>query len=399
MLNIKPYHEKVIKTCQELIRIPSLSGDEQECANAIIDIMKTEGFDEVITTDYGSIIGRINGKKDGKTLLFDGHMDTVDLVDYKAWNHDPFGAEIVDNKIYGRGSTDMKGSLTAMIMAAIYFARNNNRNFNGDIYIACSVQEEHFEGISSREISDYTKPDFVIIGEPSSLNIARGQLGRGEIKIETNGISAHSSNPQDGMNAVYGMMEVINIITNAKLKTHNILGEGIIELTDIISEPYPGESIVPNLCRATFDRRILVGETKESVLEHINKIIKVLNKESSGINSKAYYTQEEASFWTGGKVLIDKFFPAWLFNEDHELVQKVLKGLKKINLNSTISHYSFCTNGSHYAGEKGIPTIGFGPSHKELTHIIDEYIEIDQLIQGFNGFYGIMDAIVGRNYN
>lgn len=393
MMN-KKREESLIRLCQELVKIPSLSGKEEKAARAVKRNMEVLDYDEIWCDKYGSVVGHIKGNKPGKTILLDGHIDTVDISDKSLWVHDPFGAEIEEGRIYGRGTTDMKGPVAAMLVAASSYKQDLKSNFNGDIYVSCSVHEECFEGVSGREINNKVKPDYVVIGEPSSLNLKRGQKGRAEIVIETRGQTAHSSNPQAGINAVYSMTKVINSIKELELVRHEVLGEGILELTDIISKPYPGASVVPNLCRVTYDRRTLVGETKESVINQINNVINLLKKADQTFEAEVYYATGQAQCWTGENIEVERFFPAWLYDEKHEFVQKAFKGLKNVGLPSTISHYAFCTNGSYYAGEKNIPTVGFGPSKEHLAHIIDEYIEIDQLIKGCQGFYGILDSMM-----
>ncbi|SJZ71077.1 YgeY family selenium metabolism-linked hydrolase [Selenihalanaerobacter shriftii] len=384
--------EKLITLCQELIKAPSYSGEEEEVTKAVKNNMQKLGFDNVKIDKYGSMIGHIKGKGTGKSILFDGHIDTVGISDRSLWSHDPFGAEIVDNKIYGRGASDMKGSVAAMIYAASCFAED--KNFKGDVYISCSVHEECFEGVAGREISEYVEPDYVVIGEATNLNLARGQRGRAEIKVETLGKTAHSSNPQIGKNAIRHMINLMQEIDNIDLNEHDVLGEGILEVTDIISNPYPGASVVPNLCKATYDRRTLVGETKESVLNQIEEEINRLKEIDEDLEARVYYAEDEEDCWTGEKIKAERFFPAWLYDKDHELVQKASTGLAQVGLNPEISHYSFCTNGSHFAGEKNIPTVGFGPSQEHLAHVIDEHIEVDQLLKGCKGFYGIMEAVL-----
>lgn len=388
MLNNKR-KEELIHICQDMVQRPSLSGKEKEVAKYVKNKMQELGFDEVKIDKYGSVIGHIKGEKNSKTILFDGHIDTVDVANKEDWSQDPFGAEIVDNKIYGRGTSDMKGAVSAMICAAAYFKKDNK--FNGDIYVACPVHEECFEGVSSREISKETNPDYVVIGEASSLNLKRGQRGRAEIIVETIGKSSHSASPEVGKNAVYSMAKVINKIKNIKNKKHKVLGKGILELTDIISRPYPGASVVPDLCRVTYDRRTLVGETKESVLEQVKNELKSLKETNPELEYRVYCSEGEEECWTGEKISAERFFPAWLYDEKNEFIQKALKGLKNANLNPEISHYSFCTNGSHYAGERNIMTIGFGPSHEHLAHVVDEYIEIDQLTKACEGYYEIIN--------
>ena len=140
-------NEQLIAFCQEALRIPSYSGQEQGVAELMKRKMEEYGFDEVIIDRFGSVLGTINGKRPGKTVLMDGHIDTVDVIDAPQWEHDPFGGEIADGKIYGRGASDMKGSDCAMITAAARFAEKTGRDFAGRVCVSCTVHEERFEGV------------------------------------------------------------------------------------------------------------------------------------------------------------------------------------------------------------------------------------------------------------
>ncbi|MDP4127977.1 MAG: YgeY family selenium metabolism-linked hydrolase [Bacillota bacterium] len=386
--------EQIIKLCQELICQPSYSGQEDKIVKIIQEKFKKLGYDDWMIDAYGNVMGHLNGKEPGKTIVLDGHIDTVPVTDVSKWVHDPFGGEIVAGKIYGRGASDMKGAVSAMIAAAAYFADDVNRNFAGDLYVACVVHEECFEGIAARKISEALNPDYVVIGEASELNLKRGQRGRAEIVVETFGKPSHSANPEKGVNAVYSMAELIQRIQHLKVSTHEILGQGILVLTDIKSSPYPGASVVPDYCRATFDRRILVGETKESVLEPIAQLIVEMEKENPTFKAKVSYAVGTEQCYTGESIEGERFFPGWLFDEKEEFVQAALEGLREAGLAPQITQYSFCTNGSHYAGEKGIKTIGFGPSRENLAHTMDEYVEIDQLWKAAEGYYAIIKSLL-----
>ncbi|WP_341467269.1 YgeY family selenium metabolism-linked hydrolase [Clostridium chromiireducens] len=391
----KDRKEKLIKLCQDIIKIQSYSGNEGEVVGCLEENMKSIGFDEIIVDKYGSIIGKIKGNRPGNKVLFDAHIDTVPVNNPEEWKHDPFGAEIYEDKIYGRGTSDMKGSLAAMIIAAEYFAKDNNRDFPGEIYIAGVVHEECFEGVAARNISEFVKPDYVVIGEASELNLKIGQRGRAEIVVETFGVPAHSANPEKGVNAVYSISKIIDKLQEIKYEEDEFLGKGILELTDIKSSPYPGASVVPSYCKATYDRRLLVGETKEGVLEPIIKLIDELKNESANINYKVSYAKGTEKCHTGEVIKGERFFPAWCYKKEEAFIQKTFKGLCDIGLNPEITNYSFCTNGSHYAGEAGIKTIGFGPSKENIAHTIDEYIEIEQLAKSCAGYYKIMETLLG----
>jgi putative selenium metabolism hydrolase len=383
----------VIALCQELIQRQSYSGDENGVVERMKQAFEALTFDEVFVDGYGSILGRIKGNRPGKALLLDGHIDIVPVPDESKWTHKPFGGEVVDGKIYGRGASDMKGAVSAMIAAAAFFAADTRRDFAGEIYVSGVVFEECFEGVAARKISERVKPDYVVIGESSELNLKRGQRGRAEIVVETFGKPAHSANPRAGVNAVYKMAELIGEIGKLKAPVHEILGEGILELTDIKSSPYPGASVVPDYCRATYDRRLLVGETKASVLLPLLELIGEMKRKDAQFEANAHFASDVQKCYTGEEIRGERFFPGWVMDQDDEFVQVALAGLRSAGLDAEIAQYSFCTNGSHYAGEAGIKTIGFGPSRENLAHTIDEYIEIDQLLKAVDGYYGILAAV------
>ena len=385
--------DRVVGLCQALIQTQSYSGQE----GAVVERMKQAfhewGFDEIVVDSYGNILGRIKGNRPGKVLLLDGHIDTVTVPDPSRWKHGPFAAEIADGKIFGRGASDMKGAVSAMMAAAAFFAQDTQRDFAGDIFVSGVVHEECFEGVAARKIAERIHPGFVIIGESSELNLKRGQRGRAEIVVETFGKPAHSANPRGGINAVYKMAKLIHAISVLSAPTHPVLGEGILELTDIKSSPYPGASVVPDYCRATYDRRLLVGETKESVLQPLLELIREMQSEDSQFEATADFAAGVEQCYTGSEIRGERFFPGWVFDDNNPFVQTALAGLRSAGLDPQIAQYSFCTNGSHYAGEAGIPTIGFGPSREDLAHTIDEYIEIDQLLRAAKGYYGILQAL------
>ena len=390
----KEREEAVVSLCQKVIRQRSYSGEEQGVANVLKENMQAMGFDEVTIDKYGNIIGCIKGKRPGKKILFDGHIDTVPVTDETEWQYPPFAAEIHDGKIYGRGTSDMKGAVSAMTCAAANFAKDTDKDFAGEIYVAGVVHEECFEGVAAREISKAVQPDYVVIGEASQLNLKVGQRRRGEIVVETFGVPCHSANPEKGVNAVYKMAQVIEAIRTLEPTHHPVLGDGILELTDIKSAPYPGASVVPEYCRATYDRRLLVGETKESVLKPIQDLLDEMMAKDPQLKVKVSYAVGKEKCYTGNDIEGERFFPGWLYDEDSDFVQAVMGQLKEMGYDPSITQYNFCTNGSHYAGEAGIKTFGLGPSRENLAHTVNEYIEIDQLAKVTDCYYGVMEALL-----
>jgi putative selenium metabolism hydrolase len=384
------WKESLITLCREMVQIPSLSGKEKNMADFIEQSMHQMGFDSVERDSYGNVSGRIVLGRGGRRILFEGHMDHVDVADPSKWSHDPYGAEVENGRIYGRATTDMKGNLAAAIIAAARIKEEVNY-LNGEVIVSGSVFEEFFEGVASEALGKRWNPDCVVIGEPSSLTLKRGQRGRAEIVLETLGKPAHSSSPEVGLNAVKTMIPLLRSIEEIFVPTtHPVLGKGILELTDIISSPYPGASVVPEKCRVTFDRRLLVGENEDEVLSPLLNIIASEKEKNERLEAQLSFATGSDTCYTGTKITAKRFAPGWIFPEDNWFLTLARKGLQRAGLNAEISHYAFCTNGSYYAGKAGIPTVGFGGSLESLAHVIDEYIEIEQLEKACEGYKGII---------
>jgi len=384
---------EVVDLCSQLIKAPSLSGEEEAVVKVAQRYWESKGQGSFSIDKYGNFIAELKGASPGVTILFDAHVDTVP-ADASVWSKDPWSGDIDEDKVYGRGASDMKGALAAMMAGALQFYTETGGQFSGKICIAGVVHEECFEGVSARLISKAVQPDLVVIGESSQLNLKIGQRGRAEIIVETFGVNAHSANPDTGQNAVYDMAKVIQLIQTITPPIQPSLGKGILELTDIKSAPYPGASVVPDYCRATYDRRLLKGETPESVLKPLQDAVDSLCKTNPEMKVKVSLSRGKEMCYTGCEIVGERFFPAWYYHQEESFVQKALQGIRSAGIEPEITSYSFCTNGSHYAGEAGIPTIGFGPSRENLAHTVDEFIEISQLQGACSGYQGIMRSFL-----
>lgn len=373
--------DQLISLCQKLVQIESLSGKEEAAALFLKKSMLELGFDEVWIDSKGSVIGKIRGSGNGPTLLFDGHIDTVPVSNPKLWQYNPFGGEIHGNRMYGRGTSDMKGAVAAMVVGVAQLKQSGVVT-TGDIYVSGTVYEEVFEGVALKDVVDKIRPDFVVIGESTGLNLNIGQRGRAEILVRSKGKTAHSSNPDYGINAIYKMIPFIEGLRKSEVPVHPQLGKGISVVTDIVSSPFPGASVVPEQCRITIDRRLLVHEDEQHVLAQYQALM-----EDEGFEISI--AEQELNCYTGEKIFSRRFYPAWLMDVDHPYVQTSLKALHNIGIEAKLGSYQFCTNGSYSAGVAGIPTIGFGPSYEHVAHTVDEYIEIEQLIGAAQGYYSI----------
>lgn len=371
--------------CRRLVERPSPPGGEGEVASEIRRAMLELGYDEIHIDDYGNVSGRMRGPG-ARTVLFDGHTDTVGVGNRDAWTSDPYTLVERAGALYGRGIADMKGAIAGMIVGVAALARQARGTMLASVVVSCSVCEEVVEGAALGLVLDRYQPDAVVIGESTELKLAIGQRGRGEILIETFGRPSHSSTPHLGLNAVKKMAGVVERLSAIEPPVHRVLGAGILEVTDIKSSPYPGLSVVPEYCAATFDRRLLVGEDERSVLGGLEAVLVELRAADPELQVKVSIPESDVVTYPGTPLRAPKFAPAWLFPEDHPVVRAGLRALAAAGLPPITTTYAFCTNGSMSAGRRGIPTLGFGPGSEQQAHRADEHAAIEDLVTAARGY-------------
>ncbi len=374
------YRDYTAENLSKLVKIKSLSAQERDVQHELKRQMEEAGFDEVRIDGLGNVIGRIgNGKK---IIAFDGHMDTVDIGLIDNWNFDPLGGEIKDGFVQGRGSVDQKGGPAAFVTAGKIL---KELNFDKDltIYFVGSVMEEDCDGLCWKYIveEEGIRPDVVISTEPTNLGIYRGQRGRMEMHVHFYGVSSHGSAPERGKNAIYmaskSALEIEKL--NETLASDDFLGKGSITISEIISGS-PSLCAVADYARLHLDRRLTWGETKESAIREIEKIIQ-------GTEAKVELLHYEETAFTGLKYGMEKYYPTWKLEENHEVVKTAVEAFQQVfNSKPRIDKWTFSTNGVTINGLYGIPVIGFGPGNEVLAHAPNEKVPIDDLVAA-SAFY------------
>ena len=386
--------EKLIEFCRALVRIPSPAGKEKDAIRRAQEEMLALGFEEVELDEFGSVVGVLRCGP-GPVAVFDAHIDTVGVEPVNEWTRDPFGGWVEDGRLYGRGSVDMKGSAAAMLHGLASLMEERER-LGGTLIASISTLEEIAEGVALGAVLDRFEPDFVVICEPSNMELIRGQRGRVELAFTTYGEPAHSSTPELGVDAVAKMMKLITRIDAMELPTHPFLGSGVQALTDIISTPYPAQSTVPAKCRATFDRRLVVGENESSIARETHDVIEAAKGEDDQMVATTEIVTAEYKAYTGHKFSFSKFIPAWETAADSAIVAAAARGLEAAGLlPGPPDYYRFCTNGSWACVHAGLPTIGYGPGNAALAHRVDEYAEIEQLRAAARGYAAIAGELLG----
>jgi putative selenium metabolism hydrolase len=392
MINkIKDYSEKLANetagNLSQLVKIKSLSCQEQAVQLELKRQMEMNGADEVLIDGLGNVIGRLgNGPK---VIAIDGHIDTVDTGDLSNWSFDPFSGKIADGYVHGRGSVDQKGGVASMV-TAIKILKEVGLDKNLTIYFVGSVIEEDCDGLCWKYIIEEDKiiPELVIITEPTNLNIYRGQRGRMEVQMSFRGISAHGSAPERGMNAIYeasrAALEIENL--NNHLCFDDFLGKGSITISEFISGS-PSLCAVADYARLHLDRRLTWGETEETALSELNNIAA-----KSGATIEIPYYEETA--FTGLRYGMKKYYPTWKLDETHPCIQHGIQTFKSLfNQKPLVDKWTFSTNGVTINGIYGIPVIGFGPGNEIFAHAPDEKIPIHDLVAASAFYAGYVNTL------
>ncbi|MBS4012711.1 MAG: YgeY family selenium metabolism-linked hydrolase [Bacteroidetes bacterium] len=374
------YKNYTAENLSKLIKLKSLSLQEKEVQYELKRQMEEAGFDEVIIDGLGNVIGRIgNGKK---ILAIDGHMDTVDIGNIENWDFDPLGGEIKDGFVHGRGTVDQKGGPAAFVTSGRIL---KELGFDKDmtIYFVGSAIEEDCDGLCWKYIVEELgiKPHYAISTEPTNLNIYRGHRGRMEMRVTFYGVSSHGSAPERGKNAIYMASKVALEVEklNERLKYDEFLGKGSVTISEFVSKS-PSLCAVADYAHIHLDRRLTWGETKESAVKEIEELIK-------GMNARVEVLEYMEEAFTGLKYGMEKYYPTWKLEEDHEIVQTGARAFKKLfNRDPKIDKWTFSTNGVTINGYYGIPIIGFGPGNEVLAHAPNEKVPIQDLVDA-SAFY------------
>ncbi|PKL81771.1 MAG: YgeY family selenium metabolism-linked hydrolase [Ignavibacteriae bacterium HGW-Ignavibacteriae-3] len=390
--SIESEKENLFSLIQRLIQIKSYSGEEKEIVEFIVSKMKEYGFDEAYHDGFGNAIGKIgNGPI---KIMYDAHIDTVRVTETENWIHPPFGGEIVNGKMYGRGAVDEKPAMAGFMIAGKVLKKIYGSDFPFTLYMVGSVLEEDADGYPLYHIirNEKIKPDYVVLGEPTDLKVYRGQRGRMELKITATGKSAHGAHNHKGINAIYKMMPIVADIEklDKKLKPKSPLGKGSITVSQVVSKA-PSMCSVSDYCQIHLDRRMTIGENKNSVIKELKEIMK---KHKS--DAKISVPDVEGISWKGTKFSQEAYFPTWVYDEKHPLVDAAMKTSMAAIGKAKSGVWSFSTNGVATAGHFGIPTIGFAPGREELAHSSKEELVLNDLLKATK-FYSLFPFEMIKN--
>ncbi len=399
---------------KEAIRFESFSGKEGPLARMILDFLRKNGIPAFIDI-RGSVVAilapdavsattpspepgtddrriweahfqeivRKTGEKGIGTLAYNAHMDVVEPGDTSLWKFPPFSGTVEDGRFYGRGSCDMKGAMASMVMSLVLAKRLRERFPLRRTILGCFVTEEEVaEGLAFMEIirTAGIRPDAVLLGEPSKMEIARGQRGKLQFRIVGRGKRVHSSVPEEGENAAYKVAKAVSCIEEMERREFarvgpdpaKVLGRSTFVVTAFHTVPFDRSS-VPDRAEAEVTVRLAEGADFSRVREELRGITgwPDVEIELRGYDGDSY--SGRASEWSSEH-------RAWQLPRDHDFF-RFMDGAFHLALERKPADkiWPFSTDGVFSAGEERIPTLGIGPGREEVAHQIDEHVSLKDL--------------------
>ncbi len=349
----------------ESINPELLSGGsgEAQIARYVVDFLNTAGLEarlEEVSPGRFNAIGILRGRAGGRSLMFNGHLDTVGV----AGMADPFSARVEDGRLYGRGAQDMKGGVAAALVAAATLAKE--RPLKGDVVVAAVADEEH-KSLGTRALLEEVKTDAAIVMEPTGLEVGTAHKGFVWTEIETQGRAAHGSRPEEGLDAIAFMGRVLVEIEKLQeeLKAgprHPLLGCGSVHAS-LISGGQELSSY-PERCQLSLERRLLPGEDAATFERELGAVISRLSKQDARLRARYALVYAAEAFQTA---------------RESPIAQTLLGCASTfLGRNAKFGAQSFWTDAA-LLNKAGIESVLFGPGGAGL-HSTVEYVSLDDVV-------------------
>ena len=376
--------DEVVRWTQELVRIPSVyrperGETEEPAARWVRERLEEMGLTahwEEAAPGRPNVIALLEGTEGDKTLMFEGHTDVVTEGDPKQWTHDPFGGEIADGRIYGRGACDMKGGLVAALCAMKAILESGVR-LRGNILLGALADEEglmlgvkHFVRQGWAE-----KVDAAVICEPEDNRLCIAQKGVMWIRLDVKGKMSHGCMPLQGINPIYPLGPILVALQEmeaAEIRKHGshvFLGQPSITPT-IIRSPVAGEpqnNVMPAESTLTLDIRLIPGQSPEEIEAQVRSLLE--RRKAAG---------ERVTFSL--EVLDSR--PPTATSREEPLVQVMDAAYRDLTGKEPVyGGVPGSTDGTILYNWAGIPVVTCGPGNTFIPHQVDEYVEIDQLVE------------------
>lgn len=396
-MSTDPSFEAAVEFARDLIRIPSLSGDEERVAERVERELRGLGFEEVRVDRWGNVLGVIRGRGEAPPVLLNSHLDVVAAGEPEEWEHPPFGAEVAGGFLHGRGAMDIKGPLALQSHAAAALAGRAP----GDVIVAHTVFEERGGyGMHRMLESGEVRAAAVILGEPTGGDVAIGHRGRAELEVVIRGVAGHASAPERARNAldlVGGVLEGIRQLARSEAERRDpVLGAGSLVATavDVLPET---RNVIPDRVTVAVDWRTLPGETPDGAVERLDAAVReAVGDVPDGTSLEVRVARERQVTWTGESEVREIFAPGFLMERDDPLVRSAAAAVGRRDDPSTparVRPWTFATDGGWSRGLLGIPTIGFAPGDERFAHTNRERLDLEEARWAYERYPALIVAL------
>ena len=355
------------------VKIPSINppGNEAPMVQYIEDFLQANKIEYKRIPVEGSrcdIVARVYGKTHKNSIIFTGHMDVVPVSDSERgrWNFDPFGAEVRDGVLYGRGSSDMKSGLTAALYAMAILQRHGIVPPT-DIIFAATIDEENYMKGSKQLLYSplFDGARSLVVCEPTDLKLCIKGKGRTWADVYVRGKTAHGSQAYIGDNAIYTAINLIEKIKHTDLSGYSSAENGESFWRTLAIQAGVEPQVVPDTCVFTVDARLAVGHPVDAVWAQLDRLIEALHQEVP--TAQVSYT------------VVDRR-PSWITAESDPLVQQCKIALEAVNLPYIPDIFVGSTDGSVLV-KQGLTPVIIGPGDLAVVHRENEHIKLAQLYQ------------------
>ena len=369
-----------VRFLQQLIQTPSLPGEEEAIAYLVRQEMEQLGYDDAYIDEAGNVVGYIKGRGEAPPVMFNTHLDHVDVGNVDAWPHPPYGGEIHNECVWGRGAVDIKGPLAAQVYGVARLARTNDTP-PGDVYVTGVVFEE-LGGLGARYMKTNFQVPLVVIGEPSSNTLRRGHRGRIELVVHAQGRSVHASAPHRGANPLDVIAHVIRGLHTLPMRTDPDLGPSTVAPT-LIRTDQASANVIPGEVWLTLDWRNIPDEQPDDII----RMLEALLAESTvaGTSASVSIPVFPHTCYTGYKMDIPSCMDPFVTRSNDLALTSAIQVLEALwgSMPET-GFWKFATDGGNFKGPE-TTCIGFAPGDETLAHTIDEHIPIVQLADALDG--------------
>lgn len=390
--------DNAIEFARELIRIPSLPGDERALATRLAAEMEALGYDGVSTDELGSVYGVIPGG-DAPPVMLSCHLDMVSVGDESEWEVPPLEGAVKDGYLHGRGAMDIKGPLALQT----YVAASMAGTAPGDIIVAHTVLEERGGwGMQHLVESGAVEPAAVIIGESTQGDITIGHRGRAEFEVAIRGVASHASAPERAKNALDLVPWVLSAVhtMNANEASDPVLGKATAVATGLDVRPF-SRNVIPDEAVVVVDWRILPGDTRETLTARLKAAVDAQIATGGGIPNgfsvEVRGATEQQSTYTGHTRSRNMVTPGFLMEADHPMITAAAEAVGRADGDgpATVRPWTFATDGGWTCGVNGIPTLGFAPGEERYAHTNTERLAIEPARWAYGRYPELIRAVQG----